>query len=448
MTFREGIYTNRPVAFSRIRNVGRDLAIISDYGGYITEFDLAEMVAGGGRKGAGTYFFIRLGETSIACYRKIKSVKADRRGRRTVTIFSVTPPTIGSYRMAQHHIKHWNDIKSDFRETLILGNGASIAVSEKFQYDSLYQKARDLNLINENTEKIFESLGCNSDFEAALHFLSIADHVNDALGIDDSGKILANYESIRKGLVEAVKTTHPHSSSVAHHFDSMGRFMGHFKNVFSLNYDLLVYWAAMHENTKSPNRFKDCFIDGEFTDDWERFTEPYGGTAQATLVFYPHGNLVLTTDVFGNTSKLKSQSDTDLLSTISQSWNLKDKSPLFVSEGNSSLKVKGIRRNPYLHLINSTILRLKRSSITIYGWSLDPRDDHILHALAQSGVDRIAISVFIPPDEANFDSQAFCNLAMNRLLQAKVPGNVEFFDSSSDGCWVYPKRKSFEEVIF
>jgi len=47
-------------------------------------------------------------------------------------------------------IPNWNDIAGEFRGAgLILGNGASIAVSDNFNYPSIFDKAREEGYIKD-----------------------------------------------------------------------------------------------------------------------------------------------------------------------------------------------------------------------------------------------------------------------------------------------------------
>jgi len=41
-------------------------------------------------------------------------------------------------------LKNWSDIANEFQDTLVLGNGASISIDQRFDYRSLLQKAREL----------------------------------------------------------------------------------------------------------------------------------------------------------------------------------------------------------------------------------------------------------------------------------------------------------------
>lgn len=69
-------------------------------------------------------------------------------------------------------IKQWADIKADYDDTLLLGNGASIAVNANFAYRSLCQKLQELSSDGQLTA-LFEQFE-TQDFELILHRLWIA----------------------------------------------------------------------------------------------------------------------------------------------------------------------------------------------------------------------------------------------------------------------------------
>jgi hypothetical protein len=105
-----------------------------------------------------------------------------------------------------------------------------------------------------------------------------------------------------------------------------------FKTIISLNYDLIVYWAAMKSRTKLGSWFKDCFgKGGVFADDWESKREPYGNAAGATLFFYPHGNLALARGLDDVEGKI-SATGHDLLTRVLDVWEAGDAVPLYARE--------------------------------------------------------------------------------------------------------------------
>ena len=63
---------------------------------------------------------------------------------------------------------NWADIPDDFKGTLVLGNGASIAVTGNMSYPSLFSAARNESLISDRVQKGFDYLKID-DFELVLN---------------------------------------------------------------------------------------------------------------------------------------------------------------------------------------------------------------------------------------------------------------------------------------
>jgi hypothetical protein len=62
----------------------------------------------------------------------------------------------------------WSDLEKKERwRTLLLGNGMSINVSSRFDYSSLYDEAKERNLLASSDETMFE-LFSTKNFEIAL----------------------------------------------------------------------------------------------------------------------------------------------------------------------------------------------------------------------------------------------------------------------------------------
>jgi hypothetical protein len=212
--------------------------------------------------------------------------------------------------------------------------------------------------------------------------------------------------------------------------------MGRFKHVFSLNYDLLVYWAMMYgNNVAGGHRFKDCFIGGAFSDDWEDLREPIG-VERTTLVFYPHGNLVLATNVSGQEVKLSTGGRTrGLLDHIVMIWQGGSLYPLFVSEGEMKQKELAIMRSAYLRQVYNEALPQVGNGLVIFGWSADPRDDHILRRVALAEPQRVAISYF-RGNRSPRQMERACEALQARIEELNDGIKVCFFDSQADGCWL------------
>lgn len=326
----------------------------------------------------------------------------------------------------------WKAIEADFSHGLILGNGASIAFDPRFGYHSLKEKATELALITADVHRVFDHLH-TADFELVLRMLWHASKINQALSIPDVRTTQA-YEAVREAIIQTVQAIHVPHDQVRARLDTAAAFMGRFSTVLSLNYDVLVYWAILVANESAPNRFKDCFLGGEFQQDWQRFRKPYGKNSKATLVFYPHGSLALGADLTGVEFKVHADDDATLLDSIFDTWRAGDTSPVFVSEGTSDQKSSAIRRSPYLSKVYQEVLPDLGDSVVIFGWSLGENDDHLLDAVCSGGTSRFALAV--DPADPNLDQlEANTRKKLDQRL-GRNKAELTVFDRGSQGCWL------------
>lgn len=324
-------------------------------------------------------------------------------------------------------IHQWTEISKDFSDGLLLGNGASIAIHRQFGYVGLFEAAQEYHHINHAVSSVFAAFGVN-DFELVLRRLWQAKVVNETLGIA-AGRVEEAYTQVRTALIATVREVHISHDDAAMHLKPIYTFMQGFKTVISLNYDLIVYWAAMQSRFALGSWFKDCFVNGIFADDWEPMREPYGRAASSTLFFYPHGNLALARGVDDEEGKI-SAGGRDLLSRVLQVWESGDAVPLFVCEGTSEHKVKSIKNSSYLQRVNREVIPAIGPSLVIYGWGLAEQEQHILDGLRQSWCRRVAVSVY-------GGNEAYMRHAEHTLRGIGVE-EIVFFDSASPGCWHNP----------
>lgn len=328
-----------------------------------------------------------------------------------------------------HQIVNWMDISSRFRDGIILGNGASISIDPSFSYGSLKQHATDHGLLTINVQRLFTFFDTH-DFELILRLVWQARNVNSALLIQDQQTRLA-YEHVRDCLIRAVQSIHPEYFQVQDQFPNIANFLSQFDTVLSLNYDLTLYWMIMYANRIfNGHSFKDCILHSQFDADWERFREPYSAWDQrTTLVFYPHGSLVLARDLLEQEFKLETNDGSDLLRSILIHWQSGRVIPLFVSEGTSLQKMNAIKNSHYLNTVYREVIPKIGNSLTIFGWGIGEHDIHILKRLQQSNVTRVAVSVFR-------NDNAFCN-RVAQMISDNIRRDVEviFYDSESLGCW-------------
>lgn len=341
-----------------------------------------------------------------------------------------------------HHSQHtvfkihdFNEIAADFSHTLLLGNGASMAIDACFSYGTLLGHARSEGLVTEDVEAVFDHLE-TSDFELVMRMLRHAYHVNRALGISED-RTQPAYEALRDALIQSVRDTHVEHQNVVPHAEAIHNFMSRYDLVLSLNYDLTVYWAMLRGNeAHGGNRFKDCWVRGTFDGDWNRFQEPMRGMDGSTLVFYPHGNLTLATSLDQGEAKFQLETgDANLLERIIAEWESADYLPLFVSEGESKQKEAAISRSGYLSTVFNDVMTSLGESVTVYGWSMAENDHHILRRVCAPAVSRLAVSVY-RGGKTDRQLHPYCLNLKSRIRELNDRVSIRFFDAESDSCWL------------
>jgi hypothetical protein len=150
-------------------------------------------------------------------------------------------------------LRPWAEV-ADLHEwaVLLLGNGLSINVWSRFDYGSLFDKAQDKLLTDEDRE-LFDG---TPNFERALGDLSTAIRVNEVLR-SPTKRLYERYQNIQLALGQAVKEVHINKSSIRDEaLATIRAEMLKFQWVFTTSYDLIIYWA-MRNPTYDP--FKDYF---------------------------------------------------------------------------------------------------------------------------------------------------------------------------------------------
>ncbi len=299
---------------------------------------------------------------------------------------------------------------------LLIGNGASRAVWEGFAYTSLYDTAktgnRDHRLTPEDVQ-LFESLE-TENFERVLAALATTRQVSESLGFDEP-EFKARYTSIQRALVEAVKSKHiPWLEVPGGTLASIRHEFLRYRFVYSTNYDLLAYWAVMHD---SPAGFRDFFWSSSYFD--LANTEVWG---KATVILYLHGGLHLYRTLDGRTLKRTAAMGFNLLDLFGSPLSV-DATPLFISEGTAKQKLESIYRSDYLAYAYSRLVH-HIGPLCIFGHSLGDVDQHIIEAIKKSQTRDIAFAVR-PAAKAGV-------IEVKADVIKKLPeANILFFDSTT-----------------
>lgn len=341
--------------------------------------------------------------------------------------------------MPDYSIYEFNELVTDQElgnATLILGNGASMAVSSSFSYTNLFGKACNDSILNQTSKNLFETLQ-TTDFELVMNKLRQAYIINEVLQLDTDNVALHTYDNIRQSLIKTIKEIHVQYADAIFQIDNIRKFLEKFKTVISLNYDLLIYWAIMASNDRKPYKMKDCFtnnIDGNlgFEYDIEKLHEPYNGGPDPTLVFYPHGNLILASNKNNDELKIRINNNTNLFDAIGEKWK-QEYVPLFVSEGSSEQKLKAIRRSTYLNFVYENVLSHLEPTVIIYGWKLAEQEQHLIKKIfSNDKISNVYISMYLGSNPEPIDEQ---KRIASMLKRENRTMNIKFFDAASKNCW-------------
>ena len=332
-------------------------------------------------------------------------------------------------------------ILSDFREelescegqkSLVLGNGFGIsydvaAGTDSFCWDSL----ADLCEFEAGSPLMDLLEECNFDFEI------VHQKINNAISVvqkyDDetqlSEKLIGEVQVLRDQLVSAVARSHPPSlnrecapdekRNISRMASNCRGFLTKFEKVFSLNYDLLLYWVRCFDNDFLGN---DCF---EKEDDELVFSSD----DDAEFLF-PHGALFIYRNGY-SAKKTRSSRHRPILARVEE--NIENGIfPMCVSEGTGDQKLSAIKSNEYLSFCYGKIKECNGTVFT-YGASFsEGKDSHIIEALIQSPATRIIVGDFKPSEGDKLRLLHEFNKAMEVLNKRK---EVVVADTSTTEIW-------------
>lgn len=309
------------------------------------------------------------------------------------------------------------------KPALLMGNGFSQAWSSKiFNYRSIFDNA-NFGEYDALIKGLFKELN-TFDFESVMDRLNYAgmilrhyDPESDVLSL-----INKHQEALKKALINAISSSHPTypHEITDEQFTCVRAFLSKFKGLFTLNYDLLMYWAR--------NK-KELFPKDYHTDDGFRVGRMWQQYGTDQEVFFLHGALHL----YEYGSLIKKHASGDNGNTIVEQVHIKlDEGafPLFVSEPTSEKKKEKILHNQYLNYCYSALRELE-GCLFIYGHSLDENDNHIFSQIQESGITHVYVSIY--GDEHSSDNRRVKANAQRFL--AKDGCTVDFFDAQTTPVW-------------
>jgi hypothetical protein len=275
------------------------------------------------------------------------------------------------------------------KKHLMLGNGFSRACRNNiFSYDSLFETA-DFKKLSKHAKQTFEALE-TTDFEFVMRSLNTASALIK-LYEDNSDNELAqtlaeDADKLRKVLVETIAAHHPSMPSdiTDDEYLACRTFLDKFDKIYTLNYDLLLYWAnmkALQGDKRRDDGFRDPYF-GEPEDYVEEDYVEWSNPDHKQDIHYLHGALHLFYQGPSLQKYCWRRTGVRLLEQIDTALK-KGFFPLIVSEGSSDQKFERVQRSNYLGH-NYRSLGKITGSLFIYGHSLAENDTHILEQLRKN----------------------------------------------------------------
>lgn len=303
--------------------------------------------------------------------------------------------------------------------TLLLGNGFS---AEYFNYRTLLEQSG--LAVDDPLRSLFNELG-TVDFEAAIKALEGAATVERAYGNNATSQNRINDANrLREALVHAVRETHPqHRNDLEPKYSSSSNFINNFNKIFTLNYDLLLYYSNLETG-----KLRDGFGLGEIYMNG-KFIGPFKEEAYCEI-YNLHGGLHLFTDNENNTLKALDTGD-GVISTITDTVITKGRLPIYVAEGTTTQKMHKINSIPYL---NHSYEQLKenKASVFVYGHSADENDSHIYRAIFKANIPTLYFGIYQATQEKIDEISAQLS---KYKISSRSSTDIVLFESMSAHVW-------------
>ncbi|NUO09806.1 MAG: DUF4917 family protein [Candidatus Brocadia sp.] len=271
---------------------------------------------------------------------------------------------------------------------LLLGNGFSMEYDPAiFSYNALHDFVTKLD--DKDLSTILDVIETRN-FEVIMQHLDNFSALIAAFGGDSKLKKRVDSAStkLKTRLLDAVKALHPEHvfkvpeerSKVCSSFLKV--FLDSGGNIYSTNYDLLLYWVLMRNSIVE--HVDGCGRELENPDEfvpseeqiWSELT--WGKYRDKQNVFYLHGALPF----FDNgVAVIKEEYDeyNYLLEKISTRME-KGEYPIFVTAGDGHQKLKHIKHNQYLTYCYDNLCNAEGSLVT-FGFNFGEYDEHIIAAI-------------------------------------------------------------------
>lgn len=340
------------------------------------------------------------------------------------------------------------------KKHLLLGNGFSIAcIPSIFTYGSLFSRANFSDM--PEVQETFNLLR-TQDFESVIQALEKGGSVLPAYLPEKkktAATMLQHALKLKERLIETIAENHPSFPGEIEEYKCkactsfLSNFIDPGGTVYSLNYDLLLYWTLMYGMEQKLIRVQPLDGFGRDTDfeDGEVYVSEYvtwqgDSRAHSQNIHYLHGALHIY-DRGADVEKFTWADKGIRLVDQARKALSENRFPLFVAEGESKKKMEKIIHSGYLyHSFKSFSSTMKygakssKSCLFTYGVSFSENDEHILSKISKGKVAHLFVSLY--GDPASKTNNAII-ASLERLKRKRSSGDLEisFYDAASANVW-------------
>ena len=322
------------------------------------------------------------------------------------------------------------------KRKVLLGNGFSRACKDDiFSYEALYKQA-DFENISPAAREAFGALG-TTDFEMVIKALRQTALLTRVY-VPDKPELMATLiqdaNGLRNVLVETIARNHPaRPQDIApERYLACRKFLDNFHCIYTLNYDLLLYWALMQDEV-SPMEFF------ELEDGFRKPEEPDAdyvawdtASSHTQSVYYMHGAL----HIFDAGHELQKytwcNTQVPLIDQITAALDRND-FPLFVAEDTHRAKMERIMHSAYLGKAKSSFEQIG-NDLFVFGFAFGESDDHILQLMSDNKVKQMFVSLYGDP-ESDANKRIIQRAESIKARRNKYKLDVKYFKAETAQVW-------------
>lgn len=321
------------------------------------------------------------------------------------------------------------------RRHILLGNGFSRALRDDiFSYTALFEQAK-FDTLSHAAKTAFAALD-TTDFEVVMRALRSASALIEVYAPDIpelAARLRHDADGLRELLVTTIANNHPDRPgdiSLAA-YSRCRTFLANFNTIYTLSYDLLLYWAVMQQELEPPLQLDDGFRTPE--DGPAEYVTWEVERTNAQSLFYLHGALHIFDAGVEIQKYTWANTGTALIDQIRAAL-LSNRYPLFVAEGESSQKLARIKHSDFLGRAYRSFSQIT-GALFIYGHSMAANDHHIIRLIEKNKVSQLFVGLHGDPTSSGNQ-----NIIQRAQQIAAVrphfrPVHVQYFSAASAHVW-------------